>query len=139
MAPRLSVSAVCFYVVVSAWTAPFGVAPQPVLNAQEQPDTRAFMKQYCLGCHNEQARQRGAVPVALEGLDLAQVARDARTWEQVVRKMRAGVMPPNGAPRPEKSARERVLAIVEGALDRRLIQRSEPGMAANAGTRRGEM
>jgi hypothetical protein len=114
-------------VIAIAWAAPLGVAPLHVLNAQAQPDTRAFMKQYCLGCHNEQARQRGAVPVALEGLDLAQVARDARTWEQVVRKMRAGVMPPNGAPRPEKSARERVLAIVEGALDRQARANPNPG------------
>jgi mono/diheme cytochrome c family protein len=114
-------------VLALAWAAPAGVTPRPVLHAQEQVDTRAFMKQYCLGCHSEQARQRGLAPVALEGLDLAQVARDAHTWEQVVRKMRAGVMPPSGLPRPEKVARERFLGLVEGALDRAGRTNPNPG------------
>ena len=118
---------VALVVLMMASTTPSEVTPQRVSNAEEQFDTRAFMTQYCLGCHNAAAKQRGVVPVALDGLDVAQAGREARTWEQVVRKMRAGVMPPNGAPRPEKAARDRFLAVVEGSLDRAARANPNPG------------
>ena len=51
-------------------------------------------------------KSRGTVPVALDTLDASAVANDAKTWEKVVRKMRAGVMPPAGVPRPDKAAHE---------------------------------
>ena len=37
----------------------------------------------------------------LDKVDLAQVAERGEMWEKVVRKLRAGVMPPAGVPRPE--------------------------------------
>ena len=113
-----------------AWAAPVVPIPQPVVEARAQPDARAFLAQYCLGCHTRQAQQRGSVPVALENLDLADVARDARTWEQVVRKMRAGVMPPNGAPRPQRAAREQFVGLIEASLDRAARATPDPGRTA---------
>ena len=41
--------------------------------------------------------------LSLEGLSLDRGA-DAETWEKVVRKVRAGLMPPAGAKRPERAA-----------------------------------
>jgi hypothetical protein len=52
----------------------------------------------------------------LEGLDVANVAPNAETWEHVVRKIRTGMMPPAGAPRPDRA----VLDTVAGALESRL-------------------
>src|SRR4030095_114570 len=78
-------------------------------------------------CHTQQAKQRGTVPVALDDLDPANVSRNARTWEQVVRKMRAGVMPPSGMPRADKGTHERFLAAVEGDLDRAARATPNPG------------
>jgi hypothetical protein len=72
-------------------------------------------------------KQRGSVPVALDTLDLANLASDAKTWEMVVRKMRAGVMPPAGMPRPEKAAHEGLLAWLEGELDRAARANPNPG------------
>jgi uncharacterized protein DUF1592/uncharacterized protein DUF1588/uncharacterized protein DUF1587/uncharacterized protein DUF1585/uncharacterized protein DUF1595 len=95
--------------------------------AQQQVDTRAFLKQYCISCHAQQAKQRGAVPVTLDDLDPANIGRDARTWEQVVRKMRAGVMPPSSMPRADKSTHEQFLAAVEGELDRAARANPNPG------------
>src|SRR5262249_58942415 len=85
---------------------------------QSQVDARAILKQYCFGCHNQQMKQRGSVPVALDNLDLSNVGADAKTWEMVVRKMHAGVMPPAGMPRPEKGSHESFLAWLEGELHR---------------------
>jgi hypothetical protein len=52
---------------------------------------------YCVSYHNEVLAARGTVPVALDGLDVADLVPDAELWERVVLKMRAGVMPPAGA------------------------------------------
>ena len=103
------------------------LAPVSTVAAQERVDTRAFMKQDRLSCHNQQAQRSGAVPVALDNLDPANVERDAHTWEQIVRKMRAGVMPPSGMPRADKAVHERFLAVVEGELDRAARATPNPG------------
>ena len=86
-----------------AFGVPGELAPVAPVSAQVQVDTRAFLKRYCINCHSPQGKQRGMAPVTLDELDPANVSRDARTWEQVVRKMRAGVMPPNGMPRADKA------------------------------------
>ena len=58
--------------------------------------------QYCVTCHNERLKTGG---LALDTLPLDRVAADAETWEKVVRKVRAGLMPPAGAQaaRPRRS------------------------------------
>ena len=71
-------------------------APAPAVSADEQ---RAFLKQYCLACHSERAKAAGmdsARKLTIDALDPANVAHDAKTWELVVRKLRAGMMPPAG-------------------------------------------
>jgi mono/diheme cytochrome c family protein len=90
-------------------------------------DAQAVLKQYCVGCHNERQRQAGAVPVALDSLDVSNVAADARTWEMVVRKMSAGVMPPAGMPRQSEQARHAFLGWLEGELDRAARADVNPG------------
>ena len=115
-------------VTLTLATARAGVAT--VSAAQAEPpaaQARAFMKQYCLGCHTEAAKQRGTVPVALDTLDVANLSRDAHTWETVVRKMRAGVMPPAGRPRADKAAHEQFLSWAEGNLDRAALAHPDPG------------
>jgi mono/diheme cytochrome c family protein len=88
---------------------------------------RAVFTQYCVSCHNERLRKAGTVPIALEGDALWDVAGNAATWEKVVLKMRAGVMPPAGAPRPDRNARAAFLGWLEGELDRAAATRPNPG------------
>ena len=45
--------------------------------------------------------ETGGVPFAFEDLDLENVGVDAEVWEKVVEKMRLGMMPPAGQPRPD--------------------------------------
>ena len=61
---------------------------------------RAVFTKYCLTCHNENLKRRGTVPIAFEALDLSNVTISPDVWEKVVLKMRAGLMPPAGSPRP---------------------------------------
>src|SRR5688500_19767099 len=54
---------------------------------------QAVITQYCVTCHSERAKAGG---LSLETADVARAAEDPQLWERVVRKMRAGVMPPPG-------------------------------------------
>ena len=68
--------------------------PAVVTNVGAQ---RAVLDQYCVTCHNQRLKTAG---LTLDQLDLAQIHDHADVWEKVVRKLRAGVMPPSGLPRP---------------------------------------
>jgi hypothetical protein len=89
--------------------------------------TAAFVKQYCLSCHNSRARLGG---LALDALDPATVDGHADVWEKVVRKLRTGMMPPEGAPKPPAAVREAFTAALETTLDRAAARRRDPGSPA---------
>ena len=74
---------------------------------------------YCLTCHNARAKQGDLV---LEDLDLTKVSADAETWEKVVRKIRTGMMPPSGMPRPARPVLDSFAAALESHLDRNGVQ-----------------
>src|SRR5580698_6094834 len=73
----------------------------------------AAIKQYCVVCHNQSLKTAGLV---LDKLDPAHPGPDAATWEKVVRKLRAGMMPPAGMPRPDRAASEALIASLENEL-----------------------
>src|SRR5215831_20002547 len=52
---------------------------------------RALLDKYCVTCHNDRVKTAN---LSLQGLDLAAVPDHAQLWEKVIRKLRAGVMPP---------------------------------------------
>ena len=85
-------------------------ASAPALAPQQ-----AFLNRYCTRCHSERRQVAG---LALDSLDLSDVGADAGRWEQVVRKLRVGVMPPIGQPRPDGTARDAFVSWLESALDR---------------------
>ncbi len=76
---------------------------------------RALLDQYCVTCHNQKLKTGG---LALDWLDMAHVGDQAETWEKVVRKLRAGMMPPQGLPRPKPADYEALTAALENELDR---------------------
>src|SRR5262245_8209838 len=84
----------------------------PLASAQT---TRAVLAQYCVTCHNEKLRTAG---LTLEKLNPARVSDNTEVWEKVVRKLRAGMMPPQGLPRPDAVTYETVTAALENELDR---------------------
>src|SRR3954447_25023552 len=74
---------------------------------------RALVNQYCVTCHNEKLKTGDLM---LDKLDLEHVAAKAETWEKVVRKVRAGLMPPAAAPRPQRAALAAFAQAVEQGL-----------------------
>ena len=120
--------------LAAVWLAALNVTHLPaqaVQSARLTPATingqRAVFSQYCLTCHNQRMKQAGSVPIALDDDTLWDVAANTATWEKVVLKMRAGVMPPAGAPRPDKPVRAAFLGWLESELDRTAAARPNPG------------
>jgi mono/diheme cytochrome c family protein len=90
----------------------------PAITADAQ---RAFLNQYCMGCHSEKMKAAGldsARRLAMDGLDPVNVDKDREKWELVVRKVRAGQMPPLGMKRPDPSQFDAMISSFEGELDR---------------------
>jgi len=85
---------------------------------------RAVLQQYCFSCHNERREVGG---LALDALDMADVAERADVWEKVVRKLRTGAMPPAGRPQPGKTASNYVATWLEAELDRAALLHPDPG------------
>ena len=54
----------------------------------------------------------------LDRLDLQKIPDNTESWEKVVRKLRAGMMPPQGLPRPEPARYEALTVAIENELDR---------------------
>ena len=100
--------------------------PARAVTPAAAPDA-AFLQQYCLTCHNARTRSGSLV---LEGLDATNVSGHAEVWEKVVRKLRTGMMPPDGSPKPPDTARTTFTAALEGALDRASVARTDPGAPA---------
>jgi hypothetical protein len=83
--------------------------------APAQNPHQALMNQYCSGCHNQDDNAGG---MALDKLDFEKVSKDAAVWERVVRKVRTGMMPPSGQPRPARAVLDAFAAELETRLDR---------------------
>ncbi|HXH24855.1 MAG TPA: DUF1592 domain-containing protein, partial [Vicinamibacterales bacterium] len=97
---------------------PASATSQPAITLEEQ---RAFLKQYCIVCHNEKAKAAGrdeARKLTIDSLDLTNVDKDRAKWELIVRKVRAGQMPPANIPRPPAEVLNAHIAWIENELDR---------------------
>ena len=100
------------------------VAGGQVAAAVGEGAPRAVLEQYCFSCHNERREVGG---LALDALDMADVAERADVWEQVIRKLRTGAMPPAGRPQPGKTATNYLASWLEAELDRAALLHPDPG------------
>src|SRR5580692_3313707 len=108
-------------IVAGFWFVFAAVAPaQTTLPAQ-----RDVLDQYCVTCHNEKLKTAG---LQLDKMDLAHVGDQPEAWEKVVRKLRAGMMPPQGLPRPAPAVYEALTVALENELDRNAV--TKPKLAA---------
>jgi hypothetical protein len=63
-------------------------------------------------------------------LNLADVSAHAEAWEEVVRKLRGGLMPPAGARRPPQADVDAFVRSLEHALDQAALTNPNPGRVA---------
>ena len=85
------------------------------------------LRRYCVGCHNDRTL---TADLSLQGVDGNHIAEHAPVLERVLRKLRAGEMPPAGRPRPAAPAAARLTAWLEDALDSEAAASPNPGAPA---------
>jgi len=83
---------------------------------------------FCTDCHND---AEAAGELSLEHVTAAEVAAKPEIFEQVVRKLRGGLMPPPGEPRPDSDDAHALVTALERHLDAAAAARGpEPGRVA---------
>jgi hypothetical protein len=102
------------------------VASQAAPIATPVSPQRALIDRYCLGCHSDRVRSGG---LALSELKLDAVDQSAEIAEKVIRKLRGGLMPPAGAPRPERQSAADFVSWLENEIDTRAAA-PHPGRVA---------
>src|SRR5580704_6898374 len=100
-----------------AWAYAYGQQPSP---------QHVLINQYCVTCHNEKAKTAGLM---LDKLDIDHAGEHAEAWEKVVRKLRGGMMPPQGMPKPEQAKIDGLITWLEASLDQANAAHPEPGRA----------
>jgi len=90
-----------------SWQAP------TVFAAEDATRERAVLDQYCVGCHNQRLMSGG---LRLDDLDIAHIGDHAEVGEKIIRKLRAGLMPPPDVKRPDKPTYD----FLAGSLEKRL-------------------
>ena len=83
-----------------------------------------IVEQFCLRCHSARRQVGGLV---LEGFDIAEAAQRRPTIEKMIRKLRAGMMPPAGVPRPEPEVVAAMAGELEATMDRIAASDPNPG------------
>jgi hypothetical protein len=103
-------------------------SPTPASTASAPTSSRAMLDRYCVSCHNEKLQTAG---LALDTINVDHVDDGNRAaLEKVIRKLRAGVMPPAGRPRPEKAVQDAFIARTEAVLDDAATRAPNPGRPA---------
>jgi hypothetical protein len=102
----------------------FGIAP---LFAAMLFGQAAFVNQNCAGCHNDRVKSGN---MSLTKFDVAHPDQNAELAEKVIRKVRAGLMPPPGLPRPAAAALQSFLSALENGIDQAAAAHPNPGHPA---------
>src|SRR5208283_3405932 len=93
---------------------------------QQLTPQHALVNQYCVTCHNDKAKTAGLM---LDKADIDHPGDHAEIWEKVVRKLRGGMMPPQGMPRPEQAKIDELIKSLEVSLNQAAAAHPDPGRA----------
>ncbi|OLD15083.1 MAG: hypothetical protein AUJ01_13015 [Acidobacteria bacterium 13_1_40CM_3_65_5] len=99
-------------------------ATLPALSTLTADAQTALVKQYCAGCHSEKGKAGG---LTLASFDAAHIDQSADIGEKMIRKLRAGMMPPPGARRPEGDTLKHFAVALETKIDAAAALKPNPG------------
>jgi len=103
-------------ILVGAIVLAAGLSAAPQGTAESQA---ALVKQYCVVCHNDRAKTGN---LSLQNEDLSSAGDHPEVWEPVIRKLRAGMMPPPGMARPPLEKYEGLRNWLEAEIDRKAVE-----------------
>ncbi|MGE3887243.1 MAG: DUF1592 domain-containing protein [Vicinamibacterales bacterium] len=104
----------------------------PALAPAEQTQ---MVKQYCATCHSDRGKAGG---LSLASFDATNLLEHAPVVEKMIRKLRAGMMPPANAKRPEPAAIQALAAAFETTIDRAAAASPNPGSRPSQRLNRAE-
>jgi uncharacterized protein DUF1592/uncharacterized protein DUF1588/uncharacterized protein DUF1587/uncharacterized protein DUF1595/uncharacterized protein DUF1585/cytochrome c len=87
-------------------------------------DPNTIVNRTCVRCHSD-SRLRGNL--TLEGFDIGEAADNAEVIERMIRKVRAGMMPPPGARAPEGDTLAQFAGQLEAVMDAAARRSPNPG------------
>ena len=79
---------------------------------------------YCATCHNERGKAGG---LSLASFDAMKAHEQPEVIEKMIRKLRAGMMPPPGAKRPDAAQIDQLAAALEARMDEFAASNPNPG------------
>jgi len=85
---------------------------------------KAVLNQYCVSCHNDKLKTGN---FSMQNVDLNTVGDHPEMWENVILKLRAGMMPPSGVVRPPLDQYNALRDWLEAQVDKKATGRSNPG------------
>ena len=100
------------------------VGSHGAVDARDDLGPNEVVEEYCVRCHSER-RRRG--DLVLEGFDVAAAGQMRPTVEKMIRKLRAGMMPPRGVRRPEAPVLAAMAQELEAEMDRAAASDPDPG------------
>lgn len=86
----------------------------------------ALVKQYCVACHNDRMKTGGLTLGAFDAASAAD-ADHVVVAEKMIRKLRAGMMPPAGARRPPEASLLGLAEALETRIDKAAALAPDPG------------
>jgi hypothetical protein len=101
------------------WSAAFLLGAGPasaaeVTHARFNEEHRAFLKNYCLECHNEE-KQKGKVRLDQISFTLDSV-QGADLWQKILNQLNSGEMPPEDSKQPERGQKTEFLDSLSHTL-----------------------
>ena len=87
--------------------------PAPVMSTQAESD---LISKYCLDCHNPDD-YKGGLELEVYDPATAHEKDEVQTTEKMIKKLRAGMMPPAGKPRPDFTTIQSFVGSLEQDID----------------------
>lgn len=97
-------------------------SPESLVPAAE--NLTAVVQTYCQVCHNDALRTGN---LSLTGFEVENAPGHPETAERMIRKLRAGMMPPPGMPRPDDETLQALVEELETRIDQHAEANPNPG------------
>ena len=101
--------------------------------AQAQHEQWGVVEEYCMGCHNS---EDWAGSLAMDLLNPGAIPAEAQAWEEAIRRLKGGHMPPPGAERPPESELDSLVSWLESTIDQAATRPSVGNVALGRLNRR---
>ncbi len=101
--------------------------PAPVPSSDARDDFakhNEVLQEFCVRCHGDVVQK---AEMSLKNFDVAAADGNAELAEKMIRKLRAGMMPPAGEPRPDEEILKALVVAVEEQVDGVALPNPDPG------------